>query len=61
MKKLKGRVHIGVDKDGRDIYKYVSAETPLELEMARAAVREHYIYGRPVPKDMCFAELAEEW
>ena len=59
--KIRGKVKIGVDDKGKSIFKYVSAETPRELELAKAAAREHFIYGREVPKDMNFAEFAEQW
>ena len=59
--KLCGKVTIGVKADGKPLYKYVSAATPLELELAKAAAKEHFIYGREAPKDMVFAEYAENW
>lgn len=59
--KLRGKVTIGVDDGGKPIYKYVSAETPRELELAKAAAKEHFIYGREIPQDTIFAEFAESW
>ena len=58
---VRGKVTIGVDDNGKSIYKYVSADTPRELELAKAAAREHFIYGREIPRDMIFAEFAEKW
>ncbi len=59
--KFRGKVTIGVDQDGKSIYKYVSAPTKRELENVKAAVREHFIYGREIPQDQQFFEYAEQW
>ena len=59
--KLRGKVTIGKTADGKPIIKYVSADTPRELEIAKQAAREHFIYGRELPTDMVFAEYAENW
>ena len=42
--KLRGKVKIGVDDTGKSIYKYVSADTQKELELAKQAAREHFVY-----------------
>ena len=59
--KLRGKVKIGTDKAGKPIYKYVSASTPMELELAKQAAREHFVYGREIPQDTIFADYAEYW
>lgn len=59
--KYRGRVRIGVDKDGKPINKYVSARTLRELEAKKEQVRKHYIDGRPIREDMPFYQYAEEW
>ena len=57
----RGRVKIGVAPDGKPIYKSVSGKTARELENAKDAARDHFIYGRPIPKEMAFYEYAEQW
>ena len=59
--KFKGKVCIGITSDGKNIYKCCSADTKEDLELAKEAIREHFIYGRKIPKNYCFAESAEEW
>lgn len=59
--KYRGRVQIGVDKDGKAINKYVCASTLRELEQKKAYVRSHYIDGQPLREDMPFYQYAEEW
>ena len=59
--KYRGRVQIGVDKDGKPINKYVCASTMRELEHKKEEVRQHYIEGVPIREDMPFYQYAEEW
>ena len=59
--KYRGRVQIGVDKDGKAINKYVCAGTLRELEQKKEYVRNHYIEGQPLREDMPFYQYAEEW
>ena len=59
--KYRGKVTIGVDQNGNSIYKYVSAPTRRELQIVKAAVKEHFIFGREIPKDQQFCEYAEQW
>ena len=65
LKKVKGiyrgKVRIGVTPDGKPIDKYVSGKTIKELEIAKEAARDHFIYGRAIPKDMQFFEYAQQW
>ena len=57
----RGRVRLGYTKDGKPIDKYVSGHTKEELENVKQACREHYIEGRPIPKEQLFYEYAEDW
>ena len=59
--KFRGKVTIGYDPDGKPIYKYVTAPTRRELENVKQAVREYYIFGRELPRDMQFYEYAGQW
>lgn len=59
--KYRGRVQIGIDKDGKPINKYVSASTQRELEQKKAEIRHCYVDGQPRQKDRLFYEYAAEW
>ena len=59
--KYRGRVQIGVDKDGKPISKYVSAKTRRELEQKKEYIRHHYVDGHPIREDLPFYQYAEEW
>ena len=59
--KFRGKVTIGYAPDGKPIYKYVTAPTRRELENVKEAVREHYIFGRAIPRDVQFYEYAGQW
>ena len=59
--KYRGKVTIGYDPDGKPIYQYVTAPTRRELENVKEAVREHYIFGRAIPRDLQFYEYAGQW
>ena len=59
--KFRGKVTIGHDPEGNPIYKYVTAPTRRELENVKEAVREHYIFGRELPKETQFYQYAGEW
>ena len=52
--KYRGRVQIGVDRDGKPINKYVCASTMRELEQKKEEIRQHYIEGVPIREDMPF-------
>ena len=58
---LRGKVRIGYTPDGKPISKNVSGNTPEELEIAKQACKEHYLYGRQIPEDRLFYEYAETW
>lgn len=55
------KVKIGVNADGKPVYKYISGRTKRELEAARQAVIEHYINGTPAARDRLFGDYAVEW
>lgn len=57
----RGKVRIGVTQDGKPIDKFVSGRTIKELEVAKEAARDHFIYGRAIPKDVQFFEYAKQW
>ena len=59
--KYRGRVQIGVDKDGKPISKYVSAKTRRELEQKKEYIRRYYVDGQPIREDLPFYQYAEEW
>ncbi len=58
---LRAKVRIGYMPNGKPINKNVSGETPEELDAAKQACKEHYIYGREIPEDVLFYEYAENW
>ena len=59
--KYRGRVQIGVGKDGKPINKYVCAATMRELEEKKDYIRHHYISGEPIREDLPLYQYAEEW
>ena len=60
-KLLRGRVCIGKTPDGKNINKYVTAETEEELEAKKEAIRVEFITGAAIKKDVPLWEYAEEW
>lgn len=59
--KYRGRVQIGIDKNGKPINKYVCAPTQRELEQKKAEIRHFYIDGQPRQQDRMFYDYAAEW
>ena len=59
--KFRGKVGIGYTPEGKPIYKYVTAPSRRELENLKEAVREHYVFGRELPRDLQFYEYAGQW
>lgn len=55
------KVKIGVNADGKDIFKYVSGRTKKELEDAKREVIAHYISGETTASDCLFGEYAVKW
>lgn len=57
----RAKVKIGVDENGKDIYKYVSGKTKKELEANKQQVIAYYIEGTGVRDDVLFGPYAIEW
>lgn len=57
----RARVKIGVDANGKDVYKYISGRTKKELEQRRQEVISRYITGTALNSDRLFGEYAQEW
>ena len=55
------KIKIGVDAEGKDVLKYISAKTKRELEQRRQEVMDYYIYGTGLSADRLFGEYAVEW
>ena len=60
-KLFRAKVRIGHTETGKPIDKYVTAHSQEELEKKKEATRQHFIYGKPVPKATPFYEYAERW
>lgn len=57
----RAKIKIGVDADGKSIYKYASGKTQKELERAKREIVEHYIDGRAAAADKLFGAYAVQW
>lgn len=57
----RAKVKIGVDEQGKAIYKYVSGRTHKELEAARQQTIAYYIDGTGLANDVLFAPYAIAW
>lgn len=57
----RAKVKIGVDEQGKAIYKYVSGRTHKELEAARQQAIAYYIDGTGLANDVLFAPYAIDW
>lgn len=57
----RAKVKIGVDENGKDIYKYISAKTQKDLEKKRRKVVEYYIEGTGLADDVLFGPYAIRW
>lgn len=55
------KVKIGVDAEGKDVVKWISAKTKRELEERRRAVVEIYVEGRQPQQDVLFGVYVKEW
>lgn len=55
------KIKIGVDPDGKDINKWISAKTKRELEEKKHQAFEHYINGTTAVEDKLFGQCAVEW
>ena len=58
---LRAKVRIGRTEDGTPIDKYISAHSKEELGKKKEMTKEHFVYGKPIPKAMPFFEYAEKW
>lgn len=57
----RARIKVGVDLDGKDVYKYVSGKTQKELEANRRKAIEYYIEGSGMSADVLFGPFAIKW
>lgn len=57
----RSKVKIGVDANGKDVFKYISGHTKAELDQHRREVIDHYITGTGLEKDQLFGAYATEW
>lgn len=57
----RAKVKIGVDENGKDVYKYVSGKTKKELEANKQRVVAQYIEGTAPADDVLFGPYAIEW
>lgn len=57
----RARIKIGVDENGKDIYKYVSGKTKKELEANRQKAVAYYIEGTGLADDVLFGPYAINW
>lgn len=57
----RAKVKIGVDENGKDIYKYVSGKTKKELEANRQKAIAYYIDGTGLADDVLFGPYAIQW
>lgn len=61
-KKLyRSKVKVGVDADGRDIFKWFQGRTRDEFEANRDKIIEYYITGDGLEEDRLFGDYAVEW
>lgn len=57
----RARIKIGVDQNGKDIYKYISGKTKKELEANRQKAVAYYIDGTGLADDVLFGPYAINW
>lgn len=57
----RAKIKIGVDENGKDIYKYVSGKTKKELEAAKQKAVAYYIDGTGLADDTLFGPYAIQW
>lgn len=57
----RAKVKIGVDTEGKDVYKYISAATKADLEHKRQEVKAYYIEGTGLEDDVLFGVYAQKW
>jgi len=60
--RYRGKVKLGVDMDGKPLYRYVSASSRPEMEAKKADIKRQYIEGTlDTDADMLFSVLAQAW
>ena len=57
----RSRIKIGVDTNGKDIYKYISGSTKAELAEKRRKAVAYYIDGTGLEQDVLFGVYAQKW
>ena len=57
----RSKIKIGVDADGKPVFKYYQGYTKAELDQARKAIIARYITGDALEADRLFGEYAAEW
>ena len=60
-KPYRSKVKIGVDADGKPIFKYFQGRTRAELDQARDSIIARYITGEALADDRLFGDYASEW
>lgn len=55
------KVKIGVDANGKNVYKWISGKTKRELEQRRQDVIATYIEGKQPARDVLFGAYAQQW
>lgn len=54
-------IKVGVDENGKDVFKYISGHTKKELEQHRQEAIDFYIGGHATKADRLFGEYATQW
>lgn len=57
----RAKIKIGVDENGKDVYKYISGKTKRELEDNRQKAIAYYIDGTGLTDDVLFGPYAIQW
>lgn len=60
-KRLRKKITVGRDTEGRPIVKYASGKTKRELAIAEEELRRRYIGGQEVAREVSFEAYAEAW
>ncbi len=60
--RYRGKIKVGVDADGNDVYKYASGRTRAELADALDELRKEYTFGvDKVDRDVLLSAYVEDW
>ena len=57
----RSKIKIGVDAEGKDVFKWISGKTKKELEEARRAVVDRFIGQTALNDDQLFGSYAVDW